>query len=107
MNFHGGILAQLGEHYIHIVGVTGSSPVSPTNEKPSEQLLRGFFCFQCVLFVRILNYNGRWIRLIYFYVCMGYFEILTVIDRDIATTVEIIIGCLLFINSHHKNVEAY
>lgn len=25
-----GILAQLGEHYIHIVGVTGSSPVSPT-----------------------------------------------------------------------------
>ena len=37
MMSHGGILAQLGEHYIHIVGVTGSSPVSPTKQKPLER----------------------------------------------------------------------
>lgn len=43
-----GILAQLGEHYTHIVGVTGSSPVSPT-KNPLEPLFQGVF---------ILRFNG-------------------------------------------------
>ena len=38
-----GRLAQLGEHQLDKLGVTGSSPVPPTSESPAK---RGAFVFQ-------------------------------------------------------------
>jgi hypothetical protein len=53
---HPGRLAQLGEHQLDKLGVTGSSPVPPTSRKPRYS---GVFSFKGLPFLTVLATAGE------------------------------------------------